>query len=376
MTNKLGREFKKSIAPKTSDKIPALVGAIIGGKRTIDVVGRKGFIYVRLRNSTSEFVQAYNEVVQNTKYDVPVIIKREGNRYVVLSKDDQRYPTWNNQQASNDSVIVVQTPVTSILRHGQMHSFDYLSNQGGGDIAWIYSRQFMPLLVSPYSATSHNVYIVPHFVHDTTGHWKYIGGTGTASLLNYKPTTSGEVYFGLVVIDSESGNPSFIISSGTPAPVGISGSAQAAPYIPNLTSPTQIPLAGVKLETGTSTIGWDNLYDVRTFFGGTSAYVAPSGTVSPPSMVLITEDLTYQISGSNSHFDISAEANGLPMIYCNVRQRPSEITMDGNNMGFTLSFVPTIYDHLIVDYYISSDLMVFDDLGRIITDDVGNYVFA
>lgn len=279
MTRRLRQEVSRLSKPIRRGEIFGIAGATINGQRQIDVQGRDGFIYVRLRDNQSEFIQVYNEALQNVYWGVPVTVKRQGNRYVTVGKDSQRYPEWSTQQFSSNTADVVQPQITDMRRHGGTHSFDRSNKNGGGDISWIYSRQFLPLLVSPYSATSTNVYIVAQTIRDREGNWKYVGNTGTANLVNYKPTTGGQAYFGLVYIDSDTGNPHFLLNSGTPAPPNITGTdANILPYVPEFNNPSYIPLAFVRLETGTSYIGWDNLYDARQFNGGGAGAISVNNT--------------------------------------------------------------------------------------------------
>jgi hypothetical protein len=76
----------------------------------------------------------------------------------------------------------------------------------------------------------------------------------------------------LVYMDAYTGNPGILVGSGTYFPANISGSIYQ--YIPS-PSVNQIPLAGVLLNTGTTTITWSNIYDVRQW-----VHATPSGTSS------------------------------------------------------------------------------------------------
>jgi hypothetical protein len=100
-----------------------------------------------------------------------------------------------------------------------------------------------------------------------------------------------------------------------------------------------------------------------------------SGTASELSY-LITEDLTSQITGTGSHFDLTWQALAKCSVYCNLRQLPSDVTMDTAMLGFTLSYTPTTADKLIVDYYIASpnSYFLFDDSGVLIVDDNGDFI--
>lgn len=104
-------------------------------------------------------------------------------------------------------------------------------------------------------------------------------------------------------------------------------------------------------------------------------FAGHGGSATQDTLFMVTEDLTAQIDGVVSHFTISAQCIGLPMIYCNIRQLPSAFTMDAGGAGFTLSYVPTIYDHLIVDYQTRMGALLFDGSGDALFDGNNNYLF-
>lgn len=264
MSRNLRQSLSKSFKPNKKE-LMGLVGAVINGVQSIEVKGRDGFIYVRLRDNPSEFIQAYNEKIQNVYYDVPVVVIREGNRYIVLGKNSRRYSQWVNQDKSDG--IGTNTNQLMTLRHGSTHSFDPSSSNGGGDIAWIYSRQFMPGLISPYNISSPNVYIAPVTIKNNAGSWKYVGNTGTVSIINYKPNTGTRMV--LVSIDTLTGNPFLTVTSGTTIPEGLTGTSSYLQYMPSISN-DYMPLSLIRLESGTTHIGWDNITDVREFGGGGS----------------------------------------------------------------------------------------------------------
>lgn len=231
-------------------KIYGILGIPINGQRTVEVADREGFVYVRLRDNPSELIQAINSEVSPV-YDLPVVLVREGNRYKIEGRDTERYQTWGSFSSF-------------IPRHGEQHSF----NEGGGDITWVNGKQFMPMLVMPSgSLGSNNVVISDYRIQDDTTGWIYSGGTGTPNLLMYKPLNGNAVMI-LVYVDQTTGNPGFLVGSGSYFANTITGSAQVNPYIPANPSPNYLPAMAVRLSSGTSVIGWDNLYDVRQYYGG------------------------------------------------------------------------------------------------------------
>jgi len=257
MSRKLYKSLKaqKDQTEQVKLTIYGSLGIPLGGRKVIQVDGRQGYVYVRLRDNQNEVIQAFNNKVA-ASYDLPVILVREGGRYVVQQFNSQRY--LNNSQNS----------APFLPGHGTQHSFP---RGGGADITWVYGQQIIPGLVYPESATGTNVMIEKYPLYSSSG-WIYAGGTGTQNILQYRPTTGSSSLMALVYLDSITGNPGILVGSGTYFPAVITGSVY--PYLPSPSS-TQIPLAGVLLNTGTTVITWENLYDVRQWIHAT-----PSGTSS------------------------------------------------------------------------------------------------
>jgi hypothetical protein len=230
------------------------MGIPLSGKKIIQVPDRQGYVYVRLRDNQNEVIQAFNNKVA-ASYGLPVIVVREGGRYIVQQFNSQRY--LNNAQNS----------APFLPGHGTQHSFP---RGGGADITWVYSQQIMPGLVFPNATTGTNVMVEKYPLYSSGGRWIYAGGTGTQNILQYLPTTGSSSLMVLVYLDSITGNPGMLVGSGTYFPANITGSVYQ--YLPS-PSTTQIPLAGVLLNTGTLSINWDNIYDVRQWVHST-----PTGT--------------------------------------------------------------------------------------------------
>lgn len=252
---------QKSKTQQTIQEYYGTLGIKLNGEQLVNVPGRSNYVYVKMRDNQNEVIQAFNNTVA-TSYDLPVILRREGTRYSVLGVNTARYQnTWN--------VVAPYLP-----NHGNTHSF---SDSGGGDISWMFSRQFMPALVYPTSVTTGtNVFVGGYNLLTASNVWKYVGNTGTLDLLSYKPTGSMQSQMVLIYLDTVTGNPGVLTSTGSYLYNYITGSAQVLPYIPAPSLPSsQIPLAGVRLDTGTMSISWDNLYDIRQWIHAT-----PSGTSS------------------------------------------------------------------------------------------------
>lgn len=224
------------------------LGFMIGGVQTVSVKNREGFVYVRLRSNSSEVIQAYNDKVALV-YDLPVLIARDKintNRYYIVSLDSQKYPTWNSSY---------------VPKHGSQHSFN--PPLEGGDVTWIYGEQFMPL--SPFPSGTYGgdgIVINPYiFFSSVDSSWHYINTTGTFSVQPYKPTGTSACML-LVYLDGV-GNLKY--RQGSMFSSAYTGTYQVVPYIPAIQT-GEIPIAGLRLVSGTSTLLWDDVYDLRPYY--------------------------------------------------------------------------------------------------------------
>src|SRR5512138_2903438 len=156
------RKFSQSKQTQTV-LIDGELGIPIGGAKVVEVPGRAGFVYVRIRGNQSELIQAYNAAVSPI-YGLPVLLARDGNIYKVIGRNLDRYRDWGN------------TPY--LPKHGSQHSFNHELGIGA-DITWVYSQQFMPLLAYPSgTAGSMNLVVNPAF-YEWNGNWKFSQTTGT-----------------------------------------------------------------------------------------------------------------------------------------------------------------------------------------------------
>lgn len=232
------------------EHLPGVLGVTMGGGKKVAVPGRSGYVYVRLRHNLSELIQAFNDQVSPV-YGLPVLVKKDDldpTRYVIAGRDLGVYSTgWGSS--------------SYLPTHGATHSF---WEGGGGDVVWVYDRQLMPLLVHPSgSAGACNVVIEPE-VYYQDGQWKYGGNTGTADICTLKPTDNTAKMV-LIYLDSAT-NPQ--LAAGSTFSAALTGTAQVMPFVPALPSTSSVPLAWVRLVSGTSVITWDNLYDARPWIVG------------------------------------------------------------------------------------------------------------
>jgi len=250
------RKLQKSLKKFSNRKEERLItisgelGLPLNGQKLVEVPNRKGFVYVRLKNNTSEVIQAYNSEV-STIYGLTVLVARQNNIYKVIGRDLDRYKDWGS--------------IPYLPKHGGQHSFNQAAGMGA-DITWIFSQQLMPLLGYPSGSNGSNgIVVAPYTVRDLNGNFKYIGNTGTPNISQYRPSIATGAVMVLVYVDTVSGNPYLLVGSGSYFHAGITGSADIAKYIPPVTNPNWIPDTAVRLTSGTTQLTWANLYDVRPF---------------------------------------------------------------------------------------------------------------
>jgi len=325
----MSRKFLKAIqeqkesTQQTELQILGSVGATINGRRIIEVPNRNSFIYVRMRDNDSEIVQAFNNQV-SPSYNLPVILQWQDNRYVVLGVDTARYQNnWPSFSAY-------------LPRHGTQHSF---SDPPGGDIAWVYGRQFMPMLAFPSGTDgAAQVALYPSVYRDpSTGEWTYVGTSGTPNLTIARPT---DQQARMLLLYWDLNTETSGILTGSLFASNVTGTKEVLPFIPSLKDSRKIPVAGVRLVSGTTTIGWENLYDLRQFAvntppgfdGGFAIWEegVPQGTGTV--LNFIGNGITATVSGSVARILVTAEGKGGDSVWTTGSAGAYSITTkDGSN---------------------------------------------
>lgn len=255
MTKRQLRKQLKEFSHKTEATTTLYSGALgiyIGGHQYVDVPNRPGFVYVRLRNNTSELIQAHNEVVSPV-YGLPVILVRNKTYYEIYGRDSVQYASYWDSSSSY------------LPKHGSQHEFDP-NNNGGGDLVFVHGEQFYPMMTFPSGTDGGNTVLIAPYRYYYSSAWHYAGDTGAGNLLQYGPTGASNAKLLLVGIDATTGNP--FVKLGSEFDASITGAAAMTSYVPtNITQSTEIPGAIVRLVTGTSTITWANIYDARQYMG-------------------------------------------------------------------------------------------------------------
>jgi len=285
-------------AERKEDRVQTFSGTLgitTNAENQVDVPGRPGFVWVQLRNQLNETIQAFNESVSPV-FGLPVLVEWDKDspiRYKVRGRDIGRYTVWVTTNAAGDTVSDTSAYLPA---HGASHSFNKLTGVGGGDVVWVYGDQFIPWLVTPSgSAGSLSVSVQPSaYYYDNQFRWA--GGTGIAGFENYYPTGSSNARMLLIYLDPDTGNPYIATGTLTEFANTITGTQQIMPYMPSLIEETDIPLAGVRLITGTSKILWQNLYDLRDYFAHSSVSGSSGGGGAPDDAEYVVMSLNGTLS--------------------------------------------------------------------------------
>jgi hypothetical protein len=223
-----------------------MLGAYVDGVAQIKVIDRPDFVWCRLRGSTSEVVQAVNESV-GLHWDLPILIYRDPLNpafWKVYGRDISQYSSWDG--------------ASYLPPHGDAHSFSASPNTGV-DPVWVFKRQYMPLLPHPVISGANGIYIEPDFYY-WGGRYYWWPGSGTTSLLGSRPT--GALNGAFVTVYLEGSSRTLQTIKGPEFPAWYPPD-DASAFI-SLPSPLQgIPLAAVFLTTGSTRIGWGEIYDLR-----------------------------------------------------------------------------------------------------------------
>jgi hypothetical protein len=260
------REFQNK-PKKEPVYITGFLGIKISGVQTVVVPNRPGFVYVRLLNAETEYIEAYNGVVSPI-YDLPVKIVRDVNWYRIFARDTARYQNWG---------LSPYFPP-----HSHSHEMDFTGG-GGGDIVWVRQQQFYPMNIMPGTGTNSDSVSRLHHAYFWNNAWKWAGDTGTSNLLGCKPTDD-QMRLLLVCTNMNTGNPTVVTGSLVSSALFGYEDLLATQWPPDFPY-YYMPHAGVALLSGTASIEWSNLYDVRQFFLGNTVTGSSGGAVTEVTAV-------------------------------------------------------------------------------------------
>jgi len=285
--------------------VPGMLGGYIDGYQQIVVGYRPDFVYVRLRTSDSETIQAFNDKV-GIHWDLPVLVYRDPQSpgvWRIYGRDIRQYAEWEGAAYNNP--------------HADSHSFAGAARTGA-DVVWTFKRQYMPLLMHPNPTGTLGVYIEPDF-YLYGGDVRWWPGSGTASLAAYKPTGSFTARFVTVYLNS-AGNPDFLAGDEFSA---LDVPSDPSTYIEIPTYTQGVPLGAVLLLSGTEYIGWGELYDLRL----PNQAVFPMSDVS--GSLMFYDEATLQ--GSAPRLNVTGERLSLTVSgsYATLRSSPDPVEQIG-----------------------------------------------
>jgi len=270
--------------------VPGMLGGYIDGYQQIVVGYRQDFVYVRLRTSDSETIQAFNDKV-GLHWDLPVLVYRDPDSpgvWRIYGRDIRQYAEWEGAAYNNP--------------HADSHSFAGAARTGA-DVVWTFKRQYMPLLMHPNPTGTMGLYIEPDF-YLYGGEVRWWPGSGTASLDAYKPTGSFTARFVTVYLNS-AGVPDFLQGDEFSA---LDVPSDPSTYIEIPSYSQGVPLGAVLLLSGTEYIGWGELYDLRLpnqavfpmsdISGSLIFYDEGALQGSAPRLNVTGERLSLSVSGS------------------------------------------------------------------------------
>jgi hypothetical protein len=282
---KLDRAIKRIDTGKSDrfKEFPGTLGIRRRNENQVEVNGREGFVWVRLRGNQNELIQAFNDKVAPV-YNLPVLVirdKLDPTRYRIQSRDIAQYQNWGSSSAY-------------LPRHGSTHSFNPVSP--GGDITWVFGKQFLPLLLYPSGSSGAGNVLIQESVFFRNNLYQHILLTGTPDVVGLKPTNN-QAKMVLVYLD-DTNTPQ--LSGGSLFNASLTGTSDVLPFIPALSSASHIPVGAVRLVSGTSRITWSNLYDLRPFFRDHSGGTGGAGGLSALG---IFDSGIFKVSGTAISFD-------------------------------------------------------------------------
>ena len=258
MTNKqvrrqVGRVLTK-YEPK-KDSWPALLG---NGRGTVSVAGRPGWVYVRT-GSDELPGQAFNNRVP-LHDDLPIIVG-----YDSLQPELFQVLTIREVYAGAGSG---DNAIPQVVAHHGTHEFG--ADEGGSDVVWVQKQQIVPMLATPTSPNTMMINVYADLYPWGTG-WNWFAGALSADLTARIAAAAGEAKYVLVSIDGATNTLQY--TNGTDFII-LLPPADMGDLIPEPPAGS-VPVVAVYLPNGVTSLGWDNLFDVRLFNQPMGGSVAP-----------------------------------------------------------------------------------------------------
>jgi len=255
------RRFQEELG--TREEVQQRFRATIGdGTGNIEVPGKRNFVYVR-REGRSRIEECHNTRVPR-RNGLPVIVGHDPVNPDTLQILE---PDWGGM-ASPDNYSYVPY-------HHESHEFQ--NADGGDDITWIQSQQYVPLLAYPTDPLTMTVNVYGGWYCWGTD-WHYFEATVSADLTGSIPGIVGNARYTLISIDGATETLQY--TDGAEFPV-VLPPADIEDMIP--TAPGgSVPIVAVYLPNGIISIDWANLYDIRMM-------VATAGMIVPHALLSHTD---------------------------------------------------------------------------------------
>lgn len=242
------RRLLNSVQPR----LPTAHGLLGDGHGNVDIPTRPGYVHVRLYGDDSQLEQVFAKRWSATE-GTPVIVgelpQQPGFRQLI----DIDWGTWLNQGGYS------YTGTAYLQQHGWTHEWDR------GDTTYIAAEQFAPMGLGPTSPATWEAFVRPGIYPYGTSYKHWPGGF-TDDLETLVPTVPGFRYIGLYI------NPVTNTLHGVTGSVVPPDYYPWYDYIPTLPTGTIIPIGVIELGWGNTTLGTQNIHDLRGFvqpLGGT-----------------------------------------------------------------------------------------------------------
>ncbi len=284
-------QLQKSKTEAHNPLIAGTLGMALNGQTVVEVPDRPSYVYVQVRSSSAEVIEAFNQKVAPV-YGLPVLIQWEGNRYTVMERDTLRYSNWQDYSAY-------------LPRHASTH--EWIGS--AGDVVFVSQQQFLPLMPMPSgSLAAPNIIINDYSLMTVTGTFQYFPAQATPNLTVWNPSSPTGAIMVLISLDAVTGLLSYTVGSGSVFGNWLTGTNDVLPFVPADTNIGRyLPLCAVRLTNNTTTISWDNIYDLRPIYGATRAVGGGGGggTSSSGLAVMnngVLEDYATQLNLLGANF--------------------------------------------------------------------------
>lgn len=178
-------------------------------------------------------VQTSNGVIRALNYSLPariglpVVVEFRASAWVVTGLDHLALPNLGN--------------VHYVPAHHDAHEF--AREDGGDDVVWLKKEQYTPLLVAPTTPPSMFVRVFPSTV---IGNDLRIHELTSVMLIDLSLYVEESTRYALISLDLDTRQPAVSVSE----------------FVPEV-MPGVVPLALVRIRGGTTSIGWQDILDIR-----------------------------------------------------------------------------------------------------------------